>query len=99
VLRVYYPDRYSAAGQKGAEAVRQQGVSDFVQHLELVSQHLAPFVLGEEYSIADVYLYMLASWFPEGKEALFARLPALGRHADLLAARSALSTVESAHAG
>jgi glutathione S-transferase len=98
VLRVYYADRYSVAGQADAEAVRQQGVTDFVQHLDLIGQHLAPYVLGDEYSIADVYLYMLASWFPEGKEALFARLPALRRHADLLATRTALSTVEAAHA-
>jgi GST-like protein len=98
VLRVYYSDRYSAAGQMDAAAVREQGVADFVQHLELIGQQLAPFVLGGEYSIADVYLYMLASWFPDGKEALFARLPALRRHAELLATRLALSTVEAAHA-
>jgi GST-like protein len=98
VLRVYYSDRYSVAGQTDAEAVRQQGVADFVQHLELISQHLAPFVLREEYSIADVYLYMLASWYPDGREALFARLPALGRHAALVAARTEVSTVEAAHA-
>jgi GST-like protein len=98
VLRVYYSDRYSTAGQADAEAVRQQGVSDLLQHLELIASHLAPYVLGDEFSIADVYLSMLASWFPDGKEAVFARLPALRRHAELLATRIAVSTVEAAHA-
>jgi len=49
--------------------------------------------------IADVYLYMLASWYPGGKEGLHARLPPLRQHAQALSLRPALSRVEADHAG
>ena len=55
-------------------------------------------VLGAEYSIADVYLYMLASWYPNGNAELHARLLALGEHAALMLARPAVAKVEAAHA-
>jgi glutathione S-transferase len=66
--------------------------------MELVSRSLTPYVLGEEFSIADVYLYMLASWYPAGMPALFATLPALALHAERLARRSALVKAEADHA-
>ena len=98
VLRVYYSGRYSARGEADAAAIRQQGLLDFEAHLQIVSRDLAPYLLGAESSIADVYLYMLVAWHPNGKEALFARLPELKLHAELLAARTALSKVEAEHA-
>jgi glutathione S-transferase len=55
-------------------------------------------VLGAEYSVADVYLYMLASWYPNGNAELYERLPALGAHAALLSARPAIAKVEADHA-
>ena len=53
--------------------------------------------MGTEYSIADVYLYMLASWYPDQAE-LHAHLPVLGAHVALLSARPAVAKVESDHA-
>lgn len=99
VLRAYYSERFSTRGALDAEAIRDQGTLDFLAHLELLSRSLRPYVLGARYSIADVYLYMLASWHPGGKEELFARLPALGVHAHTLSLRPAVSTVEADHAG
>jgi hypothetical protein len=55
------------------------------------------YVLGGRYSIADVYLYMLASWYPGGKEELYTRLPPLGLHAQTLSLRPAVSRVEADH--
>src|ERR1700704_3184106 len=52
-LRMYYSARYSAQGEADAEAIREQGTEDFRGHLALISQGLAPYVLGGEYSIAD----------------------------------------------
>ena len=66
-------------------------------HLELIARSLKPYVLGAEYSIADAYLYMLASWDPDRQE-LVRRLPALGAHWDLVAARPAVVKVEADHA-
>jgi glutathione S-transferase len=97
-LRVYYSDRYSTRGALDAEPIREQGTRDFLAHLELLSRSLKPHVLGARYSFADVYLYMLASWYPAGKEALYAQLPPLGLHAQMLSLRPAVSKVEVDHA-
>jgi glutathione S-transferase len=54
-------------------------------------------VLGAEYSIADAYLYMLASWYPDRSE-LNTRLPALAAHGAKVAARPAVAKVDADHA-
>ena len=99
VLRMYYSERFSTRGALDAEPIREQGTRDFLAHLELLARSLKPYVLGRRYSIADVYLYMLASWYPGGKEDLHARLPPLRQHAQALSLRPALSRVEADHAG
>ncbi|HWS70445.1 MAG TPA: glutathione S-transferase family protein [Steroidobacteraceae bacterium] len=99
VLRMYYSDRFSTRGALDAEPIREQGTRDFLAHLELLSRSLKPYVLGARYSIADVYLYMLASWYPGGKDELFARLPPLGLHARALSLRPEVSKVEADHGG
>jgi len=98
VLRAYYSDRFSTRVELDAEPIREQGTRDFLAHLQLVSGSLKPYVLGARYSIADVYLYMLASWHPGGKEELHARLPTLAVHAQRLSLRPAVSKVEADHA-
>jgi glutathione S-transferase len=97
-LRMYYSDRYSSRGSADSDAIRHKGVADFLTYLELVSRGLNPYVLGVEYSVADVYLHMLASWYPNGNAELHERLPALGAHAALLSARPAMAKVEADHA-
>src|SRR5271166_2815234 len=77
VLRIYYSARFSSRGEADGDAIRQQGVTDFDAHAALIARSLGPYVLGAEYSIADVYLYMLASWHPD-RAALHSRLPLLG---------------------
>jgi hypothetical protein len=44
-----------------------------------------------------VYLYMLASWYPD-KAELQARLPALGAHSSLILSRPQVAKVEAEHA-
>ena len=96
-LRVFYSSRYSSRGESDAAAIRDQGSADYASHLTLIGRALDPYVLGAEYSVADVYLYMLASWFPE-KEALFARVPALAAQAGKISGRPAVKKVEADHA-
>jgi glutathione S-transferase len=98
VLRVYYSARYSPRGEQDAAPIREQGAIDLLAHLAAVSRALGPYVLGERFSIADVYLYMLAGWYPGGKEELYARLPALGELARHVAQRRSILTVEADHA-
>jgi GST-like protein len=97
VLRIYYSARYSPRGEADAGVIREQGIADYVNHLSLITRSLNPYLLGAEYSIADVYLYMLASWSPNRSE-LDARLPALAAHAAKLKARPVIAKVEADHA-
>jgi len=98
VLRIYYPARYSSRGEADAEAVRVQATEDFCRHLAIVNQALGPYVLGSDYSIADAYLHMLASWYPGEKAALYARVPKLAAHAKLMSARPVIVKAEADHA-
>jgi len=97
-LRIYYPARYTAAGERLAEEVKTQATSEFMGHLQFISESLAPYVLGEALSAADGYLYMLASWYPGELKELHARLPKLGAHSSLIAARPATRKVEADNA-
>jgi GST-like protein len=97
VLRVYYSDRYSSRGAADSAVIREQALADYRNHVELIARNLQPYVLGPEYSIADVYLYMLVSWYPE-RDQLARRLPTLAAHWDLVRARPAVAKVEADHA-
>lgn len=96
-LRLFYSPRYSSRGEADAAAIREQAAADYEAYLSLVGRALNPYVLGTHYSLADPYLYMLASWFPE-KDGLFARLPALGAHAAMVSSRAAVAKVDADHA-
>jgi glutathione S-transferase len=97
-LRMYYPGRYSSRGESDSDVVREQGAADFRGHLALISQTLAPYVLGKQYSIADTYLYMLASWYPGERSELYSSAPGLAAHARAVAARPSVAKVEADHA-
>ena len=96
-LRTYYSERYSALGEAHAPAIRERGTREFLEHLTLVSRSLGPYVLGATYSIADAYLYMLASWFPGAKADLHAQLPALGALVQQVSVRPAVLKTEADH--
>jgi glutathione S-transferase len=98
VLRYYYADRYSTAGPSAAEGIKAQALDDYGRHLERVHEALNPYVLGQVFTAADPYLYMLASWYPGGVAALATSLPKLVRHADLVRGRPATRKAEEAHA-
>ena len=98
VLRIYYSARYSTRGEADVEAIRDQGTADYHSFLGIISQGLEPYVLGGSFSIADIYLYMLASWHPGSRTELDARLPKLAAHAKIVAARPAVAKVEADHA-
>ncbi len=97
VLRMYYPERYSTSGAAAANEIKQQAVADYVRHLETIHNTLSPYVLGENLSAADPYLYMLGTWYPGDLADLHARLPKLAQHAELLRQRAATLKAERAH--
>ena len=97
-LRIYYPERYSTAGQAAALQIKAQAFADYSRHLEIIHAALSPYVLGESLSAADPYLHMLASWSPGDVTALYAELPKLAQHAELLRRRPAMRKAEQDHA-
>jgi glutathione S-transferase/GST-like protein len=91
--RLYYADRMTtdAAGIAGIEAAAR---ADMDRSFALVNDALdpGPYLLGETYSAADVYLWMLAKWHPEEKQ-LFADNPRIAKLVDLVEARPAVAKV------
>ena len=67
-LRYYYPTRYTAdTAPAAAEAVKAAGLNHMDRALRLLEDTLAsggPRVLGQESSVADIYLAMLYEWYP-----------------------------------
>jgi glutathione S-transferase len=97
VLRIFYAERYSTRGAADAAAIAAKASDDYFAQLAIIGNGLAPYVLGATYSLADAYLYMLASWSPGDAGELHARLPKIGAHAALLKARPAVAKVEADH--
>jgi glutathione S-transferase len=98
VLRIYYPERYATSGATAEAEIKLRGQEDYARHLELIHRALSPYVLGEERSVADPYLHMLAGWYPGDSTALHDRLPKLFRLAQLLRTRPATRKAEKDHA-
>ena len=63
--RTYYADRFTT-DPNGADAVQAAGIADAEGYLAILEDALSPgpFLLGERYSAADIYLWMLGTWFP-----------------------------------
>jgi glutathione S-transferase len=98
VLRYYYPERFSTAGEAAAPAIKAQALADYGAHLERLEGELSPYLLGDTLSAADPYLHMLAGWYPGDAAPLAARLPKLAQHAELLRRRPATLKAERDHA-
>jgi glutathione S-transferase len=94
-LRIYYPARYSLAGESAAEGIKQRANEDFLKIISPIIFALSPYVLGREISAADYYLYVVGSWHTEGRELLHAKWPALAHHTQLLASRPSVRRVEA----
>jgi glutathione S-transferase len=94
-LRIYYPARYSRAAESAAEGIKQRADEDFIKILSLIVPALSPYVLGQDISAADYYLYVIGGWYPQGRGPLHAQWPALAQHTRLLASRSSVRKVEA----
>jgi glutathione S-transferase len=55
-----------------------------------------PYILGEAFSAADIFLFMLVLWHP-ARQAVLARHPRLGEHACRLRARPAVARIWRQH--
>jgi glutathione S-transferase len=57
-MRYFYPDRY------GTEGVQEAAEAELYQHHALIDGHLAgrEWLVGEERTVADLFLFMLTRW-------------------------------------
>jgi glutathione S-transferase/GST-like protein len=96
-LRFYYSDRYTTDAAC-VESVKQSAREYMDQSFDLLETELGdgPFVLGDQYSVIDPYLLMLAHWH-ERPETLFARCPKLKRLCDTVRSRPAVQRIWSQH--
>lgn len=77
-LRYFYAHRFSSE-EGAAEGIKRQGLKDMERLFDHAEAHLVegPYVLGETFSAADAYLFMLLNWHPES-EAYRGRQAKLG---------------------
>lgn len=68
ILRHYYADRFTT-DPAGAEGVRQAADRDLERLFAILEAQLDPglFLLGEAFGAADIYLLMLADWYPPAR--------------------------------
>ncbi|MGI9188175.1 MAG: glutathione S-transferase family protein [Gaiellales bacterium] len=88
-LRYFYPERHTA-DPNGADAVVAAAVAELTALRDEIAKRLGsgPFVLGETFSIADIYLAMLSSWSADMEGgASWWTVPVIAAHYDAVLAR------------
>lgn len=86
--RLYYPERYSTAAED-APGIKARAIELLFESLIPVNEHLSvngPFFLGKRSSVADTYLLMIVTWYPDADE-LRSTFPAIRKSFDLVARR------------
>ncbi len=70
-LRLFYPDQFTN-DQNGHDGVMASGRADMDRFFGILNDALepGPYLLGETFSAADIYLWMLAAWHPEPAKML-----------------------------
>ena len=79
-------------------AMRQKVPQNMADCFQLIEDDMlaGPWVLGEVYSVADIYLYTLSTWL-EGDGVDIRRFPKVAGFHDRMAERPAVRKVESLH--
>jgi glutathione S-transferase len=97
-LRFYYSERYtSAAGDLAG--IKEAAQTEVATCWARIDTHLAahgPYLLGDRYSVADIFCYMLSSW-QECCPTLNDRFPHVKKLADLVIARPAIQRMLKAN--
>lgn len=102
VTRYDYPGRFGAdASQHEALRVRAREMGR--ETLQVIEAHAglrgagaAPFLLGERFTVADIYLAVLSRWM-DGRSWTPANLPRIEAQAQAVAARPAIAPIWKKH--
>ena len=98
IMRLYYGDRFTS-DPKGADDVASAALSALDRHFALLNEALSPgpYLLGETFSAADIYLFMFEQWHPDIPQ-LFEANDRIRLHAELVEARPVVARVWAEHA-
>lgn len=79
------------------EAILQQQTNRIFDIVEMRLKSDGPFLLGDSFSAADIYLFMQAVWALPSETALYARCPLIARLAQHVRQRPKLKAALEAH--
>lgn len=91
----YYAHRYSTSGDD-VPRIKDQAVQNLDGRWRVVEDLLSqngPYHLGARFSLVDIYMAMLADWYPGDRDRFDARCPAIKRCSDLVLSRPAIVDV------
>ncbi|MBM3572215.1 MAG: glutathione S-transferase family protein [Alphaproteobacteria bacterium] len=91
--RGYYPQRHTATGDAGAPGVKAQAFADATRQMGVIESGLSPYLIGNQSSAADYYLYMLTTWHQPSPAHLYERYPKLKTLCATIASRPAVAKV------
>ena len=98
LVAYFYPDRLSTepAHASAIKAKAEQNAQQIYQQLASHLDHQGPYLLGSEFSVADLYLLMLIRWGRWFAEPPVTKYPALQRLVALLSEREAVQATFAA---
>ncbi len=96
-MRLYHADQFTT-DPAGLDGVLASARSDMDRSFAILDEALnpGPYLLGETFSAADIYLWMLAAWHPEPAKML-AENPRVKQLVELVQARPAIAPVWDEH--
>lgn len=89
-----------ADNEEQAAVIRRKSVQKSLDLFDLLETRLAedgPFMIGETYSAADIYLFMLTIWGHPSEQAVLERCPHIAWIADHVRVRPRLKAALEAH--
>ena len=91
--RIEDTHHYSAK-KSDHEGIREKARHDLDRYWEMVAEAIGegPYILGERYSLVDIYLLMIGQWHPE-PGAIVARHANLGKMFDAVKSRPAIESI------
>lgn len=93
-LRKAYSDRYGS----DAASIKACGETYVERHYAILEEAIkGPFLLGGDFTMADIYLWMLASWMDQAW--LAANCPKVAALAAAVGARPLIAPIHAAHFG
>jgi len=96
-LRHYYPERHTT-DPGGVEGVAKAAVVDLDRSFAILNEALdpGPYLLGERFSAADLYLWMLVGWHPE-RERMLSENAGVAQLVQRVEQRPAVARVRAEH--